>query len=57
MHSDLTLAVEGISRARVKIDPILGLDGNRSVAVDFYFPDRIGGVRQLRYWQDSPSAR
>src|SRR4029077_11660711 len=45
----IEFAVERISCARVQIDAIVGLDGNRSVAVDFYFPGPIGGFRQLCY--------
>jgi hypothetical protein len=47
----IEFAVEGIPCARVKTYPIAVLDGNRSIAINFYFPDPIGGLRHLCYGQ------
>ena len=49
-QADLEFAVEGVSCAGVKID-MVGLHGNRTVTVDFNFPDEFIGVRQLGYGQ------
>jgi len=49
VYDIIEFAVKGISCARIKIDAIIGLDGNCSVAIDFYFPYPIGRVRQLCY--------
>ena len=38
--------VEGILRAGIEIYAV-GLDGNRSVTVDFYFPNPVGGIGKL----------
>src|SRR5439155_4019154 len=42
--------VEGFLLAGKEIYPV-GLDGNHSVTVDFYFPNPVRGVWKLRYGQ------
>jgi hypothetical protein len=49
-HDVTELAVEGSFRAGIEIYAV-GLDGNRSVTVDFYFPNPVRGVWKLRYRQ------
>jgi hypothetical protein len=44
------LTVERFLRAGIEIYAV-GLDDNRSVTVDFYFPNPVRGVRKLRYRQ------